>query len=271
MAYSGKDLVLDVVRTERATFFAIADDPANWRAPTRCAGWEVRDMVGHMIDVTEGYLGRWELARAGAAAPAPLGLAAMAETLNRNALALRGLTRDEALGRLKSASETMLAIFDGLTEDEWGGFLVSHPYIGPVPSLFYPAFHVMDYGVHTWDMEWGLGRKNDKDTLDERTAGVLVPYMFVLMQGTVDQAAAKGMDLTYGLAVGGEWGGRWLVTVKDGVYTATPVESLDGARTTLQFDTASDFVLTTYQRINGARATGDPADIAAVRSLFFRI
>jgi hypothetical protein len=41
--------------------------------------------------------------------------------------------------------------------------------MGPLPTLFYPAFHVMDYGVHTWDMRWGLGEKDRK--LDERTAG----------------------------------------------------------------------------------------------------
>jgi len=30
---------------------------------TRCTEWEVRDIVGHMIDVTEGYLSRWDVAR----------------------------------------------------------------------------------------------------------------------------------------------------------------------------------------------------------------
>jgi uncharacterized protein (TIGR03083 family) len=271
MEYGNKDLVLDVVRTERARFFDIIHDPATWHIMTRCAGWEVRDMVGHMIDVTEGYLGRWELARAGAEAPAPLGLAVMAESLNQHALALRSLTRDEAIGRLTAASDKMLAIFDRLTADEWSGFLVSHPYMGPVPALFYPAFHVMDYGVHTWDMEWGLGRKNDKDNLDERTAGVLVPYMFILMQYTVDQEAARGIELDYGLTVAGEWGGQWRVTVRDGVYTATPVAQLDGVRATVRFDTASDFVLTTYQRIQASHASGNLEDIAAIRRLFFRI
>ena len=209
MDYSGKDTVLDVIRTERGRFFAIMDDPANWYVPTRCTGWEVRDLVGHMIDVTEGYLDRWDLARGGAAAPDPIGVVPMGETLNRHALALRRLSREEAVGRLKTASNKMMGIFDGLTADEWGSFLVNHPYMGPLPTLFYPAFHVMDYGVHTWDMEWGLGRKGDADKMDERTAGVLVPYMFVLMSATVDQKAAAGLDLDYGVVVDGEWGGKW--------------------------------------------------------------
>ena len=63
MDYSGKDTVLDVIRKESSDFFKLVDDPKNWNVQTRCTEWEVRDMVGHMIDVTEGYLTRWEKAR----------------------------------------------------------------------------------------------------------------------------------------------------------------------------------------------------------------
>jgi hypothetical protein len=34
MDHSGKDTVLDVVRTERATFYDIIDDPDNWYVQT---------------------------------------------------------------------------------------------------------------------------------------------------------------------------------------------------------------------------------------------
>ena len=42
MDYSGKDTVIDVIRTERATFYNIIDDPKNWDVQTRCTDWEVR-------------------------------------------------------------------------------------------------------------------------------------------------------------------------------------------------------------------------------------
>lgn len=147
--------------------------------------------------------------------------------------------------------------------------MVPHPYMGPLPTLFYPAFHVMDYGVHTWDMRWGLGQKDAK--LDERTAGVLVPYMFILMQYTVDQESAKGLDTEFGIKVDGEWGGTWRVTVKDGVYTATPADNLDGVAALFHFKDASDFVLTTFQRFPGGETSGDPQIINRIRHLFFRI
>lgn len=269
MDYSGKDTVLDVVRTERARFYDVIDDPANWNVQTRCEEWEVRDIVSHMIDVTEGYLAAWERARKGEDPVPAVGTAVMAESLNKNVMALRSLPREEAIARLKSASRKMLEIFDGLTADDWNNFLVGHTYMGPLPTLFYPAFHVMDYGVHTWDMHWGLGDKDAK--LDERTAGVLVPFMFVLYSGTLEPESAKGVDVTYGVEVDGEWGGKWLATVKDGKFESQPADELSSAQAIFHYDHPSDFVLTAFQRKDLSDATGDPAVIEKVRGLFFTI
>ncbi len=268
MDYSGKDTVLDVVRTERARFYHIIDDPKNWYVQTRCDDWEVRDIVGHMIDVTEGYLSRWEMARKGEPADA-LGLVVMGERLNENAQKFRSLPREQVIARLKSDSDKMMAIFDALTPEEWSGFMVTHPYMGPLPTFFYPAFHVMDYGVHTWDMKWGLGDKTGK--LDERTAGVLVPYMFILMQYTVDEKSAQGVDATIGVKVDGEWGGQWRVRVKDGTFSYEPAENLDGVQAIFHFTHPSDFALTAFQRFPGGETSGDPKVIDQIRHLFFRI
>ena len=268
MAYSAKDTVLDVVRTERANFFNVVDDPDDWNVQTRCSEWEVRDIVGHMVDVTEGYLSRWDIARKGEAADA-LGLRVMSERLNENAQTFRSLPHEEAIARLKADLDKMLAIFDALTADEWANVLVTHPYMGPLPMLFYPAFQVMDYGVHTWDMKWGLGDKDGK--LDERTAGILVPYMFILMQYTVDQEIAKRIDIEFSIKVDGEWGGQWRVRVKDGIFIYKTVDNLEDVQAVFHFNDVSDFVLTTYQRFPGGETSGDLKVIDEIRHLFFRI
>ena len=199
MDYSGKDTVLDVVRTESTDFFKLVDDPKNWNVQTRCTEWEVRDMVGHMLDVTEGYLSRWESAR-NKESRDTAGLLVMGESLNEHAQAFRNLPREEAISRLKVDYEKMMEIFEKLTPEEWSNFIVVHPYMGGLPTFFYPAFHVMDYGVHTWDIRWGLGEKSRK--LDERTAGVLVPYMlYALLPSTVDADSAAGVDVVFGIEV----------------------------------------------------------------------
>jgi uncharacterized protein (TIGR03083 family) len=269
MAYGSKGVVLDVVRTERGRFYDVIDRPENWMVDTRCEGWQVRDLVGHMIDVTEGYLQRWDLASRGEEAPAARGWQVMARDLNDGALALRGLSRDEAIARLKGSSDSLLQIFDDLTEEQWNSFMVSHVFSGPTPAFCYPAFQIMDYGVHTWDMRWGLGDKDAR--LDERTAGVLLPYMFIIWQYSVDQEAARGVDITYGIKVDGEWGGQWLARVKDGQFSYAPAEDLSEAQAVFHFKHPSDFVLTTYQRIQGGETTGDPEVIKKARSVFFHI
>ncbi len=269
MTYPAKPLMLDVIRTERAKFYDIIDDPKNWEVQTRCTEWQVRDIVGHMIDVTEGYLDRWQMARDNRPANSR-GLLVMAQALDENAKTFRRLPREQAIARLKQDSDKMMAIFDALTAEEWSHFLVTHPYMGPLPTFFYPAFHVMDYGVHTWDMRWGLGEKDAQ--LDERTAGVLVPYMLgALLPSTVDQESAQGADGEYGIIVDGEWGGQWRARVKNGAFTAEPADNLEGVQATIHFKNASDFVLTAFQRFAGGEASGDPKAIQQFRNLFFRI
>ncbi len=269
MDYSAKPLMLDVIRTERARFYDIIDNPDNWQVQTRCTEWQVRDIAGHMIDVTEGYLDRWKLARE----QRPIdtrGLLVMAGSLDENAKTFRRLPREKVVTRLKSDSDNMMEIFDALTADEWNNFLVTHPYMGPLPTLFYPAFHVMDYGVHSWDMRWGLG---DKDApMDERAAGVLVPYMLnALLPSTVAQDSAKGVNATIGIIVDGEWGGQWRAKIENGQFSAAPSDKLDDVQATFHFKNASDFVLTCFQRFPGGEASGDPQVIEQYRNLFFRI
>jgi uncharacterized protein (TIGR03083 family) len=268
MDYSAKDLVLDVVRTERGKFYQIIDVPGNWEAATRSGHWQVRDLVGHMIDVTEGYLTRWDMARRGET-PEALGLLVMAQELDRVALSFRNLPREESIARLKTASDRLMAILDSLTPDQWSGFNVPHVFMGPLPAFFYPAFQIMDYGVHGWDMRQGLGDTNA--TVDERAAGVLVPYMFILMQSTVDQESAQGVEATYGIVVDGDWGGQWRVQVKDGQFTYEPADDVSGLPAVFHFKDTSEFVLTAFQRIEGGEASGDQQVIDKARHLFFRI
>lgn len=268
MDYSGKDAVLDVIKRESSDFFALVDDPKNWNVQTRCTEWETRDLVGHMIDVTEGYLDRWD--KANKKEPAnSVGVLVMAHDLNEKAQSFRSLKREEAISRLKNDYARMMNIFEKLTPEEWSGFMVTHPFMGPLPTLFYPAFHVMDYGVHTWDIRYGLGEKTRE--LDERTAGVLIPYMLMaLLPSTVDAKSAKGVDVTYGIKIKGDWGGKWCATVKDGKFEAKPVENFDDCPAVFRFD-PSEFVLTAFQRFPGGAARGDYQVINKVRNLFFTI
>ena len=99
---ASRDRVLTVIRRDADDFFALVSDPGRWRAGTACEGWEVRDVVGHMIDATEGYFPGWEAAHTGATTPEPVGLTVMAARCDANAKAFRGLSQDEAIAATPS-------------------------------------------------------------------------------------------------------------------------------------------------------------------------
>ncbi len=64
-AAEAKPTVMSVMRRDRAKFIGLVSDPKNWNVMTRCTGWETRDLVGHMIDVMEGYFKNWDAAKKG--------------------------------------------------------------------------------------------------------------------------------------------------------------------------------------------------------------
>jgi len=269
MVYEGKDHLLRVVRGARSTFYDLIDnvDDQGWRTPTACTEWEVRDVVGHMVDVTEAYLERWALARAGKPFPEALGLQkVMPERADDRARSFRSVPQRELIARLKRSSDELFTLFGGLNEDQWTKELVAHVYMGPLPAFIYPAFQLMDYSVHSWDIRAGLGRSA---ALAEDEAGTLVPFMFILLQSTVDPARAKGVDANWGIRVSGDYGGSWRVHLKDGKLTYEE-GSVAGLPVVFNFD-PSDFVLTSFQRVRGGAAIGDQELAERSRYLFFKI
>jgi uncharacterized protein (TIGR03083 family) len=271
MSAAGKDTVMSVMRRDRANFTRLVSDPKNWTVQTRCTEWETRDLVGHMIDVTEGYFRNWDAARGKGDATAPMGLQVMASTLDDHAKDFRKLPREEALERFKKNAMKLDGMLEALTPEEWeGGLLVSPPYSGPVPAGFYGTFQIMDYGVHPYDIEYGLGNK--LATIDEATAGLILPFAFIFWQFQVDQKAAAGVDIQYGIDVAGPWGGKWRVTVKDGKWSSEAEKgNFEGCDALFRFDNAADLVLTFFGRYPGGSASGDPEVIHKVRHLHFSI
>ena len=101
-APEGKDHLLKVVRKERQGFYDLIDstNDETWKTPTACTEWEIRDQVGHLVDVTEGYINRFNLARAKQPFPEPLGVTGMAKMLDDAAKTFRASSRTQLIARL---------------------------------------------------------------------------------------------------------------------------------------------------------------------------
>lgn len=268
--HADKDRVLDIVRGARASFYDLVDhaDAQGWTTPTACTEWQVRDVVGHMVDVTEAYLERWALAREGKPVPDALGVQnVMPKRADERAKSFRSVPQPELIARLRRSSDQLFQIFDGLTATQWTGEMIPHVYMGPVPAFIYPGFQLMDYSVHGWDIRAGFGQTS---RLPDDEAGLLTWFMInVLQPATIDPDTSSGLDASWGVRVSGDWGGSWVATLKDGKLSYQE-GSVASQPLVFNFD-PSDFVLTAFQRVQGGAAIGDQALAGRVRQLWYKI
>jgi uncharacterized protein (TIGR03083 family) len=265
-SYEGKATILRVVRTEAERFFDLVAPAQVWERDTACAKWTTRDVVGHIVDTTEGYFAAFDTARSGTDAAAPHGLALMSELANVGATAFRELSQAQLLDRLHADFDKMMAMLDDLTEQQWTGEIVTHPYMGPVPAFFYAAGQLMDYTVHSWDIREHGGRSH---ALWGDAADLLVPFMFQIWQYTI-KPDADTTPFSLGLRIlGGHAAGDTRVSVTPEGMTLTP-GPVDDLASVLEFD-ASSMVLTTYGRCNTGTVRGDIGPADQFLNLFFRI
>jgi uncharacterized protein (TIGR03083 family) len=264
-SYEGKGTILRVVRDEAEKMFALAEQPGAWDAPTACESWQVRDIVGHLIDTMEGYFTSFDIARSGTQTPQAYGLGGMHERAGDQATALRSLSQAEAMDRVRADLDKLMGILEPLTAEEWTGMIVPHFYMGPVPAFFYAAGQLMDYGVHSWDISQGTGQSH---AISGDAADLLVPFMFVLWQSTI-KPDADLTPFTIGIRVSGRNGGDYRVSISDqGMQFEQG--NVDELPAVIEFD-AGSMVLTTFGRLNAGTARGDVALADRFLNLFFRI
>jgi uncharacterized protein (TIGR03083 family) len=262
---ASKDRVLSVLRDEIDAMFRLVSDPSAWEAPTACTGWEGRDVVGHLVDTTEGYLPARTGARSNATAAEPLGLQRMAELADKGAKELRKVPREELIERLRDDSALMMSEFTALSADDWSSFMVPHRYMGPLPAMFYPVFQLVDYAVHGWDIREGTKQPH---AMSGDAADLLVPVIFVLWSATADVSAVD-RPYTVGVRTTGHNGGDMRADVSPDGVQFEPGD-IDNCQAVLEFDPAT-LVLTGYARMNGGTVRGDQETATRFRGLFFPI
>jgi uncharacterized protein (TIGR03083 family) len=266
MTYDGRDTMLRVVGEQAEGFFELAGSQQAWQEPTACTNWQVRDLVGHLVDTTESYFVAFDAARGKGDVDPAYGLPGMALRADAQARAWRSVPQHELLERAHSDFAKMATILGSLSPQEWTGLLVPHFYMGPLPAFFYPAFQLMDYGVHSWDIREGMGLAHG---LSADVADLLVPFMFGLWQGIAAipqdvEPSEIGIRITCGANAG-----ETRANVAAGGLTFEPGEISD-LLTVLEFDPAS-FVLTVFGRYHAGTVRGDPLAAQRYLNLFFRI
>lgn len=262
----GREQVLRVVRAEADNFMALAlgANEQQWLAPSACEGWAVRDCVGHMVDTTQTYLARYVMALEGYPTPEPLGMGDYSKAVDNGAQALRDVPQPELIGRLKGNFDHLYEIWTGLPPDQWGGLMINHKYAGPVPQFMMVMFQLLDYTFHSWDMQNGLAQQ---PRLSAEGAGILVPFIPMLLPWEFTSDQAKGQEFTIGLDVDGPYGGTWKAAVNDGQFTLEEGD-ISGSTAIIKYKDAEAFCLEHYGRAVTGTVDGDPRAVDRFRSLF---
>jgi uncharacterized protein (TIGR03083 family) len=264
--YEGKPTILRVVRKQADELFGLIDDPAVWERETACDRWTTRDIVGHLVDTIEGYFAAFDAAHAQSDPGAVHGLALMSQLAGDRAIGFRDSSQAEMIERLRLDFDKVMELLDSVGPDEWAGFIVTHPYMGPVPAYLFAAGQLMDFGVHTWDVREGSGQAH---ALDGEVADLLVPFMLVIWQYTI-RPDADTSPMQVGLRVtSGHNAGDYRISVSaEGMsYEAAAVDDLPCV---LEFD-AGSLVLTAFGRYNAGTMRGDAEIAGRFLNLFFRI
>ena len=263
--FEAKENLLRVIRKEADGLFALAERPGVWEAPTACTDWQVRDIIGHVVDTTEGYLKGFAAARGDGDPHEVVGLQVMQDKAGQGGISFRSVPQQEMMQRARDDFEKMMGIVEGLGPDDWAGFMVTHHYMGPLPAYFYAAGQLMDYAVHSWDIRQGAGGFH---ALDGEAADLLVPFMFVLWQNTVKATPDEPYTIGIRITSGANAGDYRMSVGPDGLaYEQGPVDDLPAV---LEFD-ASSFVLRVFGRANCGTLRGDQELAERYLNLFFPI
>jgi uncharacterized protein (TIGR03083 family) len=258
--------LLGVIRAEIDQMFELAAEPAHWHTPTACPGWEIRDMIGHLVDATESYLTGFDIARRrSGAAPESVGVAGMAKASDEAARAFRHVPRDDLLARLREDTDQLLGELESLSDADWSGLIIPDRYMGPLPAMIIAAGLLGGSTVHGWDVRQGLGAPH---AIAGDAADLLVPFVFLLWWATADTASVEA-PYAIGIRTTGHNGGDTRFDVTTTGLQFAPA-NIDDCPAILEFDPAT-LILTAYNRINGGTVRGNQQLATNFRSLFISI
>jgi uncharacterized protein (TIGR03083 family) len=263
---ASKGRLLGVLEREIDGMFDLADDPARWHSPTACPGWELRDMIGHLVAETEGYLSAFDSARGGIAAGDPVGVAGMAKAADEAARAFRHVPRGDLLERARDDADRLMGEFESLSDADWSGLMIPERYLGPLPAMIIVEGLLGGYTVHGWDVREGLGLRH---AIAGDAADLLVPFVYLLWGATADTTS---VDSSYavGIRTSGQNAGDTRVEVSEQGLRFASDGGLDECQAILEFDPAT-LVLSAYGRVNAGTVRGDRRIASSFRSLFVSI
>ncbi len=133
--------------------------PEQLARPSACAGWQVQDVLSHLIGGAERQADSMRRGRAGDSGPAP-GFTPMDSSAMSATNAQRDIQRREQLGggllaAFDAAYAALQEQIDGLGPDDWQT-PCWHLRRGAISAADYLELRIQELAIHDWDMRRGL-------------------------------------------------------------------------------------------------------------------
>jgi len=164
-------------------------DDADWCRPSRCAGWSVHDVVGHLVTTND----FWDLSiQAGLAGAPTRFLSTFDPVASPAALAdqHRGTSVRDTRSRFADGSAALAETIEGLDDTGWEALAEAPP--GHVPVRLVADHALWDAWVHERDILLPLGQEpvvDDDEVLTCLRYGAALGQAFMLCAGSTTTGA----------------------------------------------------------------------------------
>jgi uncharacterized protein (TIGR03083 family) len=162
--FPGRDAVLAAYADGVAAVVRLASGIRDWAAPTPCAGWDARDLAGHVLCVADYYNRLLDAALAGN----PRRDLPRGDALTRmNAADLAALPDSGGPGRVAAFQRSAGRHRDRLHAVDWDLVLGSWQDLGPLTVGAHAGLAVGEWHLHAWDFARAAG--GDHEPADPAT------------------------------------------------------------------------------------------------------
>ncbi len=207
----------DRIETARAAYeelrsFLDGMPPLRWSKTSMCKGWEVRDVVAHLVHALKYQAKMVQLGVKGVPRPADI-FEGVTQEMRTRAIAREARLQseklaDQLLPAFTNGYRKIFDLFSSLTEEELNK-RTFHA-IGPggvVKVRTYIDLVVLETTLHSWDIRYAL---DPSARLTPASVPVLMGYASAWLRRTLHPKARNGEALRYRLRVG-----DWPETISD--------------------------------------------------------
>jgi uncharacterized protein (TIGR03083 family) len=229
--------------------------PDAWTQPSACAGWAVRDVVGHLTWAVEFYADTIARGVQGDTAMLPdrppgdgPELAAFHAYIAQRAIARRERAGEHLLPAFRTCSEHLHHLLAGLAPQAWDTPCAFWRFVGPIPVRMFLSLIIPELVLHGWDIR---SRFETPAPLSAASVPVLLARIPGLLAwpgiATFRLDAGAPRPLRYRFALTGATPGTYDLLVNNDTARLEPVGS---APPHVTFRCATDiFVLLMYRRL----------------------